>query len=82
MGSLPARGLKDRSGSEPSDADSGTRAPDERKSRTQSKYRLEPPHPGYKAKLDYAGMPVPIAEARMAAASSRARPKRLTSRPA
>jgi len=24
------------------------------------KYRLEPPYPGYKAKLDYAGMPVPM----------------------
>ncbi len=24
------------------------------------KYRLEPPYPGYRAKLDYAGMPVPM----------------------
>ncbi len=24
------------------------------------KYRLEPPYAGYKAKLDYAGMPVPM----------------------
>ena len=24
------------------------------------KYRLEPPHPGYRSKLDYAGMPIPM----------------------